>query len=169
MLSAAGDRRSVPETIFSPKRQGATLEYSGSRMITATPSALEDVLTDIRRLPEWNPAVFSVATQDSTAIAGKAYSVRAKLPGSPTITYEDISPGRIIWRLDGFQAHETGKWTLVPVSGQITEVTHTITHTGAIFRALTGAFQSVPGLRIDRLQDRVEDDAARRAGQPVQP
>lgn len=145
------------------------MKYSGSRKITATLSALKDVLTDIRRLPEWNPAVFAVATQDTTAIAGKAYSIRAKLPGSPTITYEDISPGQIVWSLDGFQAHETGTWTLVPVSGQITEVTHTITHTGAIFRVLTGAFQSVPALRLDRLQDRVEDDAARRAGQPVQP
>lgn len=146
------------------------MEYSGSRLIRATTTTIGEVLTDIRRLPEWNPAVFSVATQDSTALTDKAYSIRAKLPGSPTLTYEDISPEQIVWRLDGFHAHETGKWTLVPVSGQVTEVTHTITHSGAIFRALTGAFRSVPMLRLDRLQDRIERDAAPRdQRQPAQP
>lgn len=132
------------------------MEYTGSRIIKATGTAIGNILTDIRRLPEWNPAVFSVATDDSIAVTQKAYSIRAKLPGSPTITYEEVSRGQIIWRLDGFQAHETGTWKLVPVTENVTEVTHTITHRGALFQLLTGAFQSVPGLRLDRLQRRAE-------------
>ena len=132
------------------------MEYTGSRMIKATSTTIANILADIRRLPEWNPAILSVTTDDSTAVAEKEYSIRAKLPGSPTITYDEVSRGQIIWRLDGFQAHETGTWKLVPVTEQMTEVTHIITHSGAVFRVLAGAFQSVPGLRLDRLQRRAE-------------
>ena len=132
------------------------MEYTGSRMIKATSTTIANILADIRRLPEWNPAILSVTTDDSTAVTEKEYSIRAKLPGSPTITYEEVSRDQIIWRLDGFQAHETGTWKLVPVTGQMTEVTHIITHSGALFRVLAGAFQSVPGLRLDRLQRRAE-------------
>jgi hypothetical protein len=132
------------------------MEYTGSRMIKATGTTIANILADIRRLPEWNPAILSVPTDDSTAIAQKEYSIRAKLPGSPTMTYEEVSRGQIIWRLDGFQAHETGTWKLVPVTEQITEVTHIITHRGALFRVLAGAFHNVPGLRLDRLQRRAE-------------
>ncbi|TFD09393.1 SRPBCC family protein [Cryobacterium sp. TMT1-66-1] len=132
------------------------MEYTGIRMIKATSTTIANILADIRRLPEWNPAILSVTTDDPTAVAEKEYSIRAKLPGSPTITYDEVSRGQIIWRLDGFQAHETGTWKLVPVTEQMTEVTHIITHRGAVSRVLAGAFQSVPGLRLDRLQRRSE-------------
>lgn len=132
------------------------MEYTGSRMIKATSTTIANILADIRRLPEWNPAILSVTTDDPTAVAEKEYSIRARLPGFPTITYDEVSRGQIIWRLDGFQAHETGTWKLVPVTEQMTEVTHIITHRGAVFRVLAGAFQGVPGLRLDRLQRRAE-------------
>ena len=133
------------------------MEYSGSRMINATSTTIANILADIRRLPEWNPAIFSVTTVDSLALVGKPYRIRANLPGSPTITYDQITDDNVVWRVDGFQAHETGAWKLVPVADQKTEVAHTITHSGAIFRVLAGAFQTVPGLRLDRLQRRAED------------
>ncbi|WP_104082584.1 SRPBCC family protein [Cryobacterium sp. Y11] len=125
-------------------------------MINATSTAIATILADIRRLPEWNPAILSVTTVDSLALVGKPYRIRAKLPGSPTITYDEIADDNIVWRLDGFQAHEAGAWKLVPAGDHKTEVTHTITHSGAIFRVLAGAFQTVPGLRLDRLQRRAE-------------
>ncbi len=119
-------------------------------------ATIAHILTDIRRLPEWNPAIFSVATDDSAAVLLKENSVRAKLPGSPTMTYEKVSSDQISWRLEGFQAHETWSWKLVPATEHSTKVTHTIAHNGAIFRVLAGSFPSVPGLRLDRLQCRVE-------------
>ncbi|TFD63208.1 hypothetical protein E3T39_00410 [Cryobacterium suzukii] len=133
------------------------MEHTGSRMIKAASTTIANILADIRRLPEWNPAILSVTTDDSTAVVEKKYSVRAKLPGSTTIAYDAVSRDQIIWRLDGFHAHETGTWKLVPVNDQMTEVTHAITHSGAVFLVLAGAFQSVPGLRLDRLQRRAED------------
>jgi len=51
------------------------MEYTGSRMIKATGTTIANILADIRRLPEWNPAILSVPTDDSTAIAQKEYSI----------------------------------------------------------------------------------------------
>lgn len=132
------------------------MEYSGSRVINASRATIANILADIRRLPEWNPAILSVTAVDPVALIGKPYPIRAKLPGSPTITYEQVSTDCVVWRLDGLQAHETGTWRLVSVAGHTTKVTHTITHSGTIFRLLTGAFRTVPGLRLDRLQHRAE-------------
>src|SRR5664279_3782966 len=81
---------------FSTQENGATMEYTGSRMIKATGTTIANILADIRRLPEWNHAILSVPTYDSPAIAQKEYSIRAKLPGSPTMTYEEVSRGQII-------------------------------------------------------------------------
>ncbi|WP_104133803.1 hypothetical protein [Cryobacterium sp. Y62] len=132
------------------------MEYIGSRVINASRVAIANILADIRRLPEWNPAILSVTAVDPVALIGKPYPIRAKLPGSPTITYEQVSKDYVVWRLDGLQAHETGAWKLVSVGEHKTEVTHAITHSGAIFRLLAGAFRTVPGLRLDRLQRRAE-------------
>ena len=132
------------------------MEYIGSRVINASRATIANILADIRRLPEWNPAILSVTAIDPLALVGKPYSIRAKLPGSPTIIYEQVSKDYVVWRLDGLQAHETGAWKLVSLVDQKTEVTHTITHSGAIFRMLAGAFRTVPGLRLDRLQRRAE-------------
>ena len=132
------------------------MEYAGSRRIKARAAEIANILADARRLPEWNPAILFVTMDDPTAVAQKKYSVRAKLPGPATLTYEEVSHGRIVWRLDGFQAHERGTWRLDAVNDQITEVTHIITHRGALFRMLTGAFHTVPKLRLDRLQRRAE-------------
>ena len=55
------------------------MEYIGSRMINATSMTIANILADIRRLPEWNPAIFSVTTDDSLALVGKPYRIRAKL------------------------------------------------------------------------------------------
>ena len=132
------------------------MEYIGSRVITASRATIANILADIRRLPEWNPAILSVTAVDPVALIGNHYPIRAKLPGSPTITYEQVSTDCVVWRLDGLQAHETGTWKLVSVADHKTEGTHTITHSGAIFRMLTGAFRTVPGLRLDRLQRRAE-------------
>ena len=132
------------------------MEYIGSRVINASRATIANILADIRRLPEWNPAILSVTAGDPVALIGNHYPIRAKLPGSPTITYEQVSTDCVVWRLDGLQAHETGTWKLVSVADHKTKVTHTITHSGAIFRMLTGAFRTVPGLRLDRLQHRAE-------------
>jgi hypothetical protein len=132
------------------------MEYVGSRVINASRATIANILADIRRLPEWNPAIRSVTAVDPVALINTHYPIRAKLPGSPTITYEQVSTDCIVWRLDGLQAHETGTWNLVSVTDHKTEVTHTITHSGAIFRMLSGAFRTVPGLRLDRLQRRAE-------------
>jgi hypothetical protein len=125
-------------------------------MIRATRVAISDILGDISRLPEWNPAILAVTTTDAAAVAGKEYSLRARLPGSSTMTYDEVSRQHVVWRLDGFQAHETGEWTLGRVTEHLTEVTHTITHSGMVLRILSGAFRAVPGLRLDRLQIRAE-------------
>ena len=132
------------------------MKYIGSRVINASRATIANILADIRRLPEWNPAILSVTAVDPVALIGNRYPIRAKLPGSPTITYEQVSTDCVVWRLDGLQAHETGAWKLVSLADQETEVTHTIAHSGAIFRMLAGAFLSVPGLRLDRLQRRAE-------------
>jgi hypothetical protein len=132
------------------------MEYIGSRVINASRATIATILVDVRRLPEWNPAILSVTAVDPLAQVGKPYSIRAKLPGSPTIIYEQVSTDYVVWRLDGSQAHETGTWKLVSLADHKTEVTHTITHSGAIFRMLAGAFRTVPGLRLDRLQRRAE-------------
>ena len=132
------------------------MEYIGSRVINASRVTIANILADIRRLPEWNPAILSVTAGDPVALIGKPYPIRAKLPGSPTITYEQVSTDCVVWRLDGLQAHETGTWKLVSVADHKTEVTQTITHSGAVFRLLAGAFRTVPGLRLDRLQRRAE-------------
>ncbi|WP_104193498.1 hypothetical protein [Cryobacterium sp. Y82] len=132
------------------------MEYIESRVINASRATIANILVDIRRLPEWNPAILSVTAIDPRALVGKPYSIRAKLPGSPTIIYEQVSTDYVVWRLDGLQAHETGAWKLVALADQETEVTHTITHSGAIFRMLADAFRTVPGLRLDRLQRRAE-------------
>jgi hypothetical protein len=132
------------------------MEYIESRVINASRATIANILADIRRLPEWNPAILSVTAIDPRALVGKPYPIRAKLPGSPTITYEHVSTDSVVWRLDGLQAHETGAWNLVSVGDHKTKVTHAITHSGAIFRVLAGAFRTVPGLRLDRLQRRAE-------------
>ena len=120
------------------------MEYKGSRMIKATTANIANILADVRRLPEWNPAILSVTTDDPTAVPQKKYLIQAKLPGSATLTYEEVSRGQIVWRLDGFQAHETGTWKLAAVTEQVTEVTHIITHSGAFLRVLVSAFHAVP-------------------------
>jgi len=132
------------------------MQYMESRVINASRATIADILADIHRLPEWNPAILSVTAIDPRALVGKPYPIRAKLPGSPTITYEQVSTDSVVWRLDGMQAHETGAWKLVSVGDNKTQVTHAITHSGAIFRMLAGAFRTVPGLRLDRLQRRAE-------------
>ena len=132
------------------------MDYIGSRVINASRATIANILVDIRRLPEWNPAILSVTAVDPVTLTGKPYPIRAKLPGSPMMTYEQVSPDCVVWRLDGLQAHERGVWKLDPVADDKTEVTHTITHSGAIFRMLTGTFRTVPGLRLDRLQRRAE-------------
>ncbi|MFC5928038.1 hypothetical protein D6T64_10045 [Cryobacterium melibiosiphilum] len=132
------------------------MEYVGRRIVNASSATIVGILADIRRLPEWNTAILSVTTGDAQAIALKTYPIRAKLPGACTMTYDTVSTSHIGWRVDGFHAHETGKWTLVQVADNVTEVTHTIRHSGAVFRLLAGAFRTVPGLRLDRLQRRAE-------------
>jgi carbon monoxide dehydrogenase subunit G len=49
------------------------MEYIGSRDINASRATIANILADIRRLPEWNPAIFSVTAIDPLALVGKPY------------------------------------------------------------------------------------------------
>lgn len=125
------------------------------RSIRSDAQTIGGIIADISRLAEWNPALLSVAADDPVARLDHPYPVRTRVPGRATLTYVQISPKRIVWRLDLVGGVETGEWDLVS-DGPLTHVVHTMTHSGPLLSLMHHAMAEVPTWRLDRLQERTE-------------
>lgn len=136
---------------------------SATREIHASPHDIARIVLNIAELADWNPALNWTDTGETEARVGHPYRVSTRLPGRATLTYQEASPNRIVWRLDVAGNAETGEWTLEP-HGAATRVTHTMTHRGPFFALARRAMMQVPTWRLDRLQERAE--RSERAARP---
>lgn len=131
---------------------------TAQRDIHASPQTIVNIILNIAELADWNPALHSTGTRDLSARVGQPYPVSTRIPGRATLTYTHSSAERIVWRLEVAGSSETGEWDLRP-QGETTLVTHTMTHTGALFTLMHNAMSSVPTWRLGRLQQRAEQHA----------
>ncbi len=125
------------------------------RDIDADPQIIIDTILNIAELADWNPALISTRTTDSTARIGHAYPVSTRVPGRATLTYTAADPHGVAWRLDVSGGTEVGEWDVRRLDVR-TRVTHTMTHSGALFAVMRNAMREVPTWRLDRLQVRAE-------------
>lgn len=116
--------------------------------------AVAAILLDISRLPEWNPALLEASTSDTRASAGQSFDVATPLPGKATLRYDEVGPHRIVWALSVPGGLEAGEWLMNPVTYG-TRVTHRMHHSGVAFALLRRSMRQVPGLRLDRLAQRL--------------
>lgn len=131
--------------------------------IDADPGAVASIILNIAQLAEWNPALLSTGTEDAVARLDHPYPVATRIPARATLTYVQANSERIVWRLDVAGSVETGEWNFES-DGKGTRVTHTMTHSGALFAVMQRAMASVPSLRLGRLKQRAENEKWLRAG-----
>ncbi|MBW9206700.1 SRPBCC family protein [Mumia sp. zg.B17] len=130
-------------------------QYTATRVLRATQKTVLEILLDIGQLPDWNPAVHSIVTDDQIAALGKRYPAATRLPGRAFVTYTHIQADGVVWRLEAPGAVEEGRWRITDL-GRTSEVTHTMVHTGPVFMLLRHTMRAVPDLRLDRLRLRAE-------------
>lgn len=129
-----------------------------TRLVNAPPSTVRRALLDTRALPDWNPAFHSIDGPAGAAV-GVRYpiTVRGGLRGHWEYTLITDHRVEAAWQVPGFG--ETGVWRLEkrPTG---TMVTHSFEHRGGLARILSNAYRGVAELRLDRLAQRMAQQAA---------
>lgn len=126
----------------------------GTRIIDAPLGRIRELLLDAERLPEWNPAFWSVEPPPrDDAATDHAIVVRPGLHGTWCYTRVDDRRIDAVWQVPGLR--ETGTWLLEPDGASATTVTHAFSQNGTLARLLAGAYRGVAGLRLDRLAAQV--------------
>jgi hypothetical protein len=128
-------------------------EQQAERLIPATTQALRTVLLDPAALPDWNPALRSVAAGHH-AETGVRHRVTALAGLSGHLEYLEIGERRITVHLKVQGMREDGWWLLTP-QGSGTRVEHGFAHGGPLARLLSGPYRGVAQLRLQRLDERV--------------
>ncbi|HLU33334.1 MAG TPA: SRPBCC family protein [Natronosporangium sp.] len=133
-------------------------EQTGNRTVAASPARVRQILLDAAAVPEWNPAIRSLAGPDRARL-GEHYPVvvRGGLRGE--ITWTRIEAWRVEMRIAVPGFTEDGWWRLTPQDGG-TLVAHGFSHRGPLAVVLTRAFRGVVELRLARLAGRVGRAAA---------
>ncbi len=122
------------------------------RLIRAPRAMVLSVLLDPLRLPEWNPALTSLAGPPHAAVGVRhPITMRRRLHGS--FEYVQIEHARIdtTWQVPGFTERAT--WRLED-RGLDTYVTHESDRHGPLATLLHAGFRGVDELRLQRLADR---------------
>ncbi|MFD4711907.1 hypothetical protein ACFWN5_19865 [Streptomyces sp. NPDC058430] len=127
-------------------------EQSAQRVIRATPQAIRTVLLQPAALPDWNPAIHSITGPDHARI-GLRYRVTARGGLSGHLEYREITEDRIGLHFQ-VQGLREDNWSLLTPQGSVTLVQHGFSHGGPLAKLLSGAFQGVAELRLDRLEER---------------
>jgi len=126
----------------------------GSALISAPAHIVRDTLLAATRLPEWNPAFIRV-DGPARATVGTDYDLEGirSLHGSLTYTRIDAHEIVMAWRVPLLS--ETGTWMLEQHGPGVTRVTHTVERRGALALALAHTLDTLPPLRLERLEQRV--------------
>lgn len=127
------------------------MNFTATRVITATSGDVLRTLEDIRTLASWNPAIGAIESNDARAVVGKQYRTRLRGTVTATIVFEQIVDGSVRYRMDALGSSETGSWTWTETMPNCTSVTHSFTHDGFLINLMSHAFEQVPSWRLERL------------------
>jgi hypothetical protein len=128
-------------------------EQSAQKLIPATLQTIRTVLLEPSALPDWNPAIHTVAGPDHARV-GPRYRITARGGLSGHLEYREITENRIAVHFQVQGLREDGWWLLTPQESG-TQVQHGFVHSGPLARLLSHAYQGVAQLRLSRLQDRI--------------
>jgi uncharacterized protein YndB with AHSA1/START domain len=132
--------------------------------IAAPPEVVWDVLTDLERWPEWNPAVKSMSF-DGPLAPGSEFRWKAG-PGTIVSTLQHVeAPRRVSWLGRTMSIKAVHEWRLEQRDGG-TYVETEETYTGLLARLLRGQLQqTLDKALVEGLED-LKREAERRARAP---
>lgn len=127
-------------------------EQHATRRIASPAGKLHAILTRPAALPDWNPAVHSLAG-NGQAQTGQRYRITARGGLSGYLDYPAIRADRVEIHIKVHGLEEHGFWQLSP-QGAATLVEHGFHHLGPLAMLLSAAYRGVAELRLDRLAER---------------
>lgn len=122
-----------------------------STLIEAPSVRIHEVLLAAPQLPEWNPAFRTVAGIESAG-PGERYKLEIIRGLRGTLHYPRITAEAVMmeWEVPGMW--ELGTWSLESDGSSVrTRVTHTVQRSGPLAAILSGALDTLPSLRLERL------------------
>ncbi|GAB3599146.1 SRPBCC family protein [Microbacterium tumbae] len=129
-------------------------QATGTMILDAPIRPVRDTLLAATRLPEWNPAFVRVSGIDP-AVRGAEYALEAIRGLRGKLTYTQTESYTIAFSWEVPLLSETGLWQLAEPSPGRTLVTHTVERRGALAMALVHTLGTLPGLRLERLSERL--------------